>query len=99
MIIRRLLAHLYLRVGSRVGRETRPAKRCGKPGCPEGLHYHWGYGQRHSSLTPVTGPNSFSDGQPFFRDSRLCEYNHGYGVLCRLPAGHDGQHEPTSTSP
>jgi hypothetical protein len=43
---------------------------CEREDCPVGVHYHWGWGQRHSSLTPVTGPNSFSTGQPFLKRER-----------------------------
>lgn len=42
------------------------AEPCAKPGCPVGLHYHYGYGQRYSSLTPVI--DAFSTGQPFVKE-------------------------------
>lgn len=41
---------------------------CTRPECSVGVHYHWGWGQRQTSLTPVTGYYSFSDGQPFLKE-------------------------------
>lgn len=56
---------------ARAGRETREPEECLRGNdCWAELgvvHYHWGYGQRHTSLVPVTGPNSFSDGRPYVK--------------------------------
>lgn len=57
-----------LRLLSRLLGDRREPLPCDRPGCPAGIHYHYGYGQRHSSKTPQTGPNDFSDGQPFIKE-------------------------------
>lgn len=61
-MIRHLMAALFPE------RERRIAQPCRKPDCPIGLHYHWGWGQRRTSPRPVTGPNSFSSGEPFYKE-------------------------------
>jgi hypothetical protein len=36
-----------------------PIYECERPGCYSEPHYHWGYGQRRSSLERPRGPNTF----------------------------------------
>ena len=74
MIRRGLLFTLYKAMERRREQRLRErAKPCTRDRCrnyPVGtIHYHWGYGQLHDGLTPVTGYGSFSDGEPFIRVS------------------------------
>lgn len=41
---------------------------CDRVGCKPGVHYHWGYNQRHSGQQRHTGPNDFSDGRPYYKE-------------------------------
>jgi hypothetical protein len=61
---------LFKRIEKAVHDDRRPPRECiGWQGCPAGVvHYHWGYGQRQWSMTPVTGSYSFSDGWPYYRE-------------------------------